>query len=129
MKKWCFPVLIFAFVLLAACSNEDNEKQTSDEVGFDLREVVVEVKDQVIHVAAEANSTEDTMYYQLVLGEEVIVEETKVSHDPAIEWEEFTLEIPIADEYFESDEVPYIHFYVIKDGEKLKPNYIPVEIK
>lgn len=109
-------------------SNLENEHVASDKnISFGILDVITQ--DGKIEVTGEARSTEDSFYYILEYGEELIKEEVEIDlNDEDEDWRTFSFEIDIKDEGLTDEEVPLLTLYVKDDGEVINPNYIPVDL-
>lgn len=140
MKKLVF---VFAAVLwIAGCGgandqdtqNDERDKQnrTAEEsqVSLKLDELDVTVPDEQIVVTGKAKATGGEFFYVLKYGDDVVVDETKVTVDEdSGEWGDFSIKLEQPADIEKGDEVPIFTFYVKNgEGEQINPNYVPVDM-
>lgn len=140
MKKLAF---VFATVLLiAGCSGANDQDTQNDEnddqnrttkestVSLNLDELDVTVPDKQIVVTGKAKATDGKFFYALKYGDDVVVDETKVTVDAdSGEWGDFSIKLDQPADVEKGDEVPIFTFYVKNgEGEQINPNYVPVDL-
>ncbi|MEN1970349.1 hypothetical protein WMZ97_20030 [Lentibacillus sp. N15] len=144
MKKFLFFIAVI--VLLAGCSSQDKQdedvandsKSTKEQAAsvdketasLNLTELDIQTPDGKIKVKGKASTTNDEFFYVLKYGDDVIINETKVTLDPDdTGWGAFDLDLDQPENEVSSDEVPIFTFYVKdKAGKRINPNYVPVDI-
>lgn len=126
MKKLlvvCFSI----FAILTGCSEEEGD-QTDVSLSFGEIEVVEE--NLQVYVKGEVSSSEDTFYYTVEQGQEILIEEQSVVLDNnQQEWHAFELNITLKEEIMENDDVPFITFYAKDNSDIVNPHYVPIDIK
>lgn len=118
------------FFILIGCSNEDKGEQSDENVYFSLRAVEVVEDNLQVDVKGEVRSSEDTIYYKVEQGTEIILEEQAISLGTnREEWSAFEFEITLNDVQVNNEDVPFITFYTKANNQVVNPNYVPIEIK
>lgn len=140
MKK--IITFIFLVIVLAGCNhstNLDNEGSGNDNledeenvksnVSISFSEVEVIARDKSLYVSGEAKSNVDAFYYTLEQGDTVIIDETVVDlGDSDGEWRAFEIDNQSFEVEEESDESPYLKFYVKDNDTIINPNYVPIDL-
>ncbi|HEX6593632.1 MAG TPA: hypothetical protein VF095_03475 [Bacillota bacterium] len=147
MKKYIVIILI-AFVSIgcsppqkekpipnpAVESNEEENKENNEDkeqTSASFRSIDVRVESGVIHLTGQAKVTDDEFYYMIEYGDDPIVEETNVTLDEIDDdgWGPFIIKTPIKNiEEREDEELIAILYAKNKDGKKVNPNYIPIDL-
>lgn len=133
MKKivWLLSMSLL-FILLSACSDgTSNSNDTHDQdVYLSLREIEVVENQLVVNVNGEVNTSEDGFYYKVEVGNHTIMEEQfYVLEDANDEWVPFQLQVSLTEEDVQTEDTPYIMFYVKAGDDMINPNYVPIDIK
>lgn len=132
-----FLFMIIVAIMLVGCSSGDNETpevnepneqaDTKSSISVNFRNIEVTMEDFQFHMLGEVNASEDSFYYIIEQGEEVLQEEKKIELDQE-GWNDFEIDGELPENVVEQSEPPIILLYgKDKNGELVNPNYIPID--
>ncbi|WP_284139447.1 MULTISPECIES: hypothetical protein [unclassified Virgibacillus] len=134
--------LLLAFSLIA-CSNSENPKNNEQEsniktaseaqeqeVAANFRNVEVRITGGKIEMVGEAKGKNIDFFYEMKQGKAVVKKESRIPFDTEEGWKKFTIQQDITEDMKENeDPVVIITAYgKTSSGEKVNPNYIPVDL-
>lgn len=125
-----FLLLLF---ILAACGGETPTEESiepeEERPAVNFRNLDMEVEDIIFMLTGEVQTTEQTLFYIVMQGEETLLGEQAVEISSDDEWVSFEIADELSDEAREGEDSPILTLYgKSNDGQQINPNYIPIDI-